>query len=63
MITIIQNHYLHNMREELLEEENTSDINTNNEITYITALVEGIPTRIMVDTGANVSLINNTELE
>ena len=62
-LTIIYNHYLKNLREELLEETVTSIINHNNEILYITAEIEGIPTQIMIDTGANVSLINDTELE
>ena len=41
----------------------TSRINQHNEILYTTAQIEGIPTRIMIDTGANVSLINDAELE
>ena len=62
-LTIIYNYYLKNLREELLEETVTSRINQHNEILYITAQIEGIPTRIMIDTGANVSLINDAELE
>ena len=62
-LTIIYNHYLKNLREELLEETVTSRINLHNAILYITAEIEGIPTRVMIDTGANVSLINDTELE
>ena len=62
-ITIIHHHYLRNLRDELLEEEVTNAISQNNKITYVRADVEGIPARIMIDTGANVSLINNTELE
>ena len=52
-LTIIYNHYLKNLREELLEETVTSIINHINEILYITAEIEGIPTQIMIDTGAN----------
>ena len=52
-----------NLQEELLEENATNVISHNHEITYITAEVEGVPTQIMIDTGANVSLINGTELE
>ena len=62
-LTIIYNYYLKNLREELLEETVTSRINQHNEILYITAKIEGIPTRIMIDTGANVSLNNDAELE
>ena len=45
-----------------MEEENTKTNNNNSEIAYIAADVNGIPTRIMIDTGANVSLIDNLEL-
>ena len=37
--------------------------NNNNEILYITAEVERIPAKIMIDTGANISIINANELE
>ena len=59
-ITIIRSHYLKDIRGELLEEEDNKT--NNNEIAYITAEVNGIPTKIMIDTGANVSLIDSTEL-
>ena len=61
-ITIIRNHYFKNIREELLEEENDSTNNNNNEIAYTAAEVNGLPTKLMIDTGANVSLIDGTEL-
>ena len=35
---------------------------TNNEIAYIRADVNGIPTELVIDTGANVSLIDSAEL-
>ena len=62
-ITIISNNYLKNIRTELLEENEKSLDNNNNEILYITAEVEGIPAKIMIDTGANISIINANELE
>ena len=61
-ITIIQSNYLKNLREELLEEEGDNSSHNNNEIAYITAEINGVQTRIMIDTGANVSLINGIEL-
>ena len=54
---IISNHYLKDIRTELLEENEKSINNNNNEILYATAEVEG------VDTGANISIINANELE
>ena len=59
-ITIIKNNYLKNIRDDLLEEESANTTNHSNEITYITAEINGIPTKIMIDTGANVSLIDST---
>ena len=57
--TIIRNHYLKNIREDLMEEEITENNNNNNsEIAYISAEVNGVFTKIMIDTGANVSLID-----
>ena len=61
MITIIRNNYLKNIRDDLLEEESANTTNRSNEITYITAEIDGIPTKIMIDTGANMSLIDSTE--
>ena len=60
-ITIVHNHYLKNIREGLLDEEYTEDNNSNNEIIYIIAQVNGIATKFMIDTGANVSLINRND--
>ena len=58
-ITIIQNHYLKNIREELLEEKSTIIDHSDNEIAYIIAKINGIPNKFIVDTGANVSLIDS----
>ena len=62
-ITIISNNYLKNIRNELLEENNTCLNSQNNEIIYVNAEIEGIFAQIMIDTGANVSIINSIELE
>ena len=60
--TIIRNHYLKDIRGDLMEEEITKNNNNNSEIAYISAEVNGITTKIMIDTGANVSLIDQMEL-
>lgn len=57
-ITIVHNHYLKNIREELI---GNKDNNSNNEIAYIIAQVNGIAKKCMIDTGANVSLIDSNE--
>ena len=44
-------------------EESTNNICHKNEIAYLAAEVAGVPARIMIYTGPNVSLINSTELE
>ena len=62
-ITIISCNYLKNIRNELLEEDDTRLHSINNEIIYINAEIEGIFAQLMIDTGANVSIINTTELE
>ena len=63
-ITIINNHYLKNIREDLLEEDQKHvNSNSNNEIIYVTAKLNGVKTTIMIDTGSNVSLIDSIELE
>ena len=63
-ITIITNHYLKDIREELLEEDNHIINNNNsNEIVHVKANLNGTQTTIMIDMGSNVSLIDNTELE
>ena len=59
-ITIIQNHYLKNIREELMEENTTIINHPDNEIAYIIASINGMSTKFMIDTGANVSLIDIT---
>ena len=62
-ITIITNHYLKDIREELLEEDNHIINNINNEIVHVKANLNGTQSIIMIDTGSNVSLIDNIELE
>ena len=62
-ITIISSNYLKDIREELLEEEDNPLSTTNSEIVHIKAIINGINTVIMIDTGSNVSLINQPELE
>ena len=34
----------------------------NNDIAYVTAKINGVATTLMIDTGANVSLIDSTEI-
>ena len=51
-ITIIRCNYLKNIRNELLEEDNTRLPIINNEIIYINAEVEGTFAQLMIDTGA-----------
>ena len=62
-ITIIYNNYLKDIRTDLLEENDIQINNQNNEIIYVMAEVEGISAQIMIDTGANVSIISNNELD
>ena len=58
-ITIINNHYLKNIREDLLEEDQKHvNSNSDNEIIYISANLNGVKTTIMIDTGSNLSLIH-----
>ena len=47
----------------MLEEDDIKIDNQNNEIIYVMAEIEGIPSQIMIDTGANVSIISNSELD
>ena len=61
--TIIRNHYLKDIRGDLMEEEVTKNNNNNSEIAYISAEVNGITTKIMIDTGANVSPVSYTHLD
>ena len=51
-ITIIRSHYLKNVRQELLEEEEIGNIQCNNEIAYVTAEINGMTTTLMIDMGA-----------
>ena len=62
-ITIIRCNYLKNIRNELLEEDDTRLHSINNEIIYVNAEIEGTFAQLMIDTGANVSIINSIELE
>ena len=62
-ITIIRTNYLKDIRKDLLEEKHNSISETsNNEIAYVAVQANGIPTTVMIDTGANVSLIDKVEL-
>ena len=62
-IIIIQNNNLKNIRKDLLEEkDNNIDDTINNEIAYVTVHVNGIKATAMINTGANVSLIDKLEL-
>ena len=63
-ITVIGCNYLKDIRHELLEEDNRNPTNNfNNEIIHVDTEVEGIPAKLMIDTGSNVSIISTTELE
>ena len=61
-ITIIKTNFLKNIREELLEEDSHKTEHINAEIAYIIAEINGLYVKVMIDTGANVSLIDNIEL-
>ena len=61
--TIIYSNYLKDIRKDLLEENEININNNDNEIIYIIAEIEGISVPIMIDTGANVSIINRNELD
>ena len=62
-ITIIRNHYLQNIQAELLEERIVEEARPNNDIVYVQVELNGVPTEAMIDTGANVSLIDKIELD
>ena len=52
-ITIIGCNYLKDIRHELLEEDNSNPTNNfNNEIIHVDTKVEGIPAKLMIDTGS-----------
>ena len=61
-ITILYNHYLKNIRHELLEEEVTNHHQCTHYIVYVTAKINEVTATLMIDTGANVSLMDSTEL-
>ena len=61
--TIIYNNYLKVKRKDLLEENEININNNGNEMIYIIAEIESISVPIMIDTGANVSIINHNELD
>ena len=61
-ITILHNHYLKNIRQELLEEEGTNHRQCTHDIVYVTAQINEVTATLMIDTGANVSLMDSTEL-
>lgn len=61
-ITIISLNYLKNIREDLLEEEPTTKTVIKDTIIYVKAEVITSTTTIMIDTGADVSIINSVEL-
>ena len=60
-ITIIKTNFLKNIREELLEED-SHKTEHNTEIAYVNTEINGVHVKVMIDTGANVSLIDNIEL-
>ena len=61
-ITIIHTNYLKNIRDELIEESNQPMPSRNSEIVYISAQINGIMSTLMIDTGSNISLIDQVEL-
>ena len=57
----MENNYLKNIRDDLMEEVSSSTNNNNTQIIFITVELQGVMTEVMVDTGANISLIDQTE--
>ena len=45
-----------------MEERTAVEAKVNNEIVYVRVGLQGVPTVLMIDTRANVSLINKTKL-
>ena len=45
-----------------MEERTAEEGNPNNEIVYVRVELQGVLTEMMIDTGANISLIDKTEL-
>ena len=62
-ITIIRNHYLKNIQAELMEERAIKGSSQNNDIVYIRIKLNGVLAEAMIDTGANVSIIDQLELD
>ena len=60
-ITILHSHYLKNIRQELLKEEGTDHRQCTHDIVYVTGQINGVTATLMIDTGANVSLMDSTE--
>ena len=61
-ITVIRNYYLKNIQTDLLEERTMEEAKTNGDIVYVSVKLQGVLTTVMIDTGANISLIDKTEL-
>ena len=61
-ITIIQTNYLKNIQSDLMEERAAEEAKPNNEIVYVRVELQGVLTEMMINTGANISLIDKTEL-
>ena len=59
---IIRTNFLRDIREDLLDVDEEINTIPRNDIVYITAEIEDIETEIMIDTGSNISLINQIEL-
>ena len=59
-ITVIRNYYLKNIRTELLEERTMEEAKPSGDIVYIRVKLHGVLTTVMIDTGANISLIDKT---
>ena len=62
-ITIIRSNYLKNLQAELLEERAIEEAPLNNDIVYIQVKLNGVLAEAMIDTGANVSIIDQLELD
>ena len=61
-ITVIRNYYLTNIQYDLMEERVAEEAKPNSEIVYVRVELQGVRTELMIDTGANISLIDNTDL-
>ena len=53
---------LKNIRDDLIEENDNLMPIRNSEIVYVSAQINGILSTIMIDTGSNISLIDQVEL-